>query len=163
MLCQQPDETLFGHFVIALKAAFHQQLSLADEGYGSVQIPLTYPFHYKRLLTFTMFPAGSTLHSTQFPPHLAVHHKLHPDQCADACLLAQQTTTLQTAPQYAQTTQMMNKKISRWYPWMMNTGLLKKHLKELSVSTNMDYRMDYASSHVLMRTITLFHPWTVWI
>ena len=34
-LCQQSDETLFGHFVIALNAAFNQQLSLADEGYKS--------------------------------------------------------------------------------------------------------------------------------
>ena len=31
-LCQQSDETLFGHFVIALNAAFTQQLLLADEG-----------------------------------------------------------------------------------------------------------------------------------
>ena len=71
------------------------------------QIPLTYPLHYKRLLAFTTFPAWSTLHSTQFPLHLTVHHKLHSDQCADACLLAQQTTTLQTTSQYAQTAQMM--------------------------------------------------------
>ena len=104
------------------------------------------------------------LHSTQFPPHLAVHHKLHPDQCTDACLLSLQATTLQTAPQSAQTAQMMKtRKISRWYPWMMNTGPLKKHLTELSVSMNMDYHMDYANTHVLMRTITLFHTWTVWI
>ena len=34
-LCQQSDETLFGHFVIALNAAFNQQLLLADEGYES--------------------------------------------------------------------------------------------------------------------------------
>ena len=34
-LCQQSDETLFGCFVIALNAAFGQQLSLADEGYDS--------------------------------------------------------------------------------------------------------------------------------
>ena len=34
-LCQQSDKTLFGHFVIALNAAFDQQLSLADEGYES--------------------------------------------------------------------------------------------------------------------------------
>ena len=34
-LHQQSDETLFGHFVIALNAAFDQQLSLADEGYES--------------------------------------------------------------------------------------------------------------------------------
>ena len=32
---QQSDETLFGHFVIALNAAFNQQLLLADEGYKS--------------------------------------------------------------------------------------------------------------------------------
>ena len=34
-LCQQSDEILFGHFVIALNAAFDQQLALADEGYES--------------------------------------------------------------------------------------------------------------------------------
>ena len=34
-LHQQSNETLFGHFVIALSAVFDQQLSLADEGYGS--------------------------------------------------------------------------------------------------------------------------------
>ena len=34
-LCQQSEETLFEHFVIALNAAFTQQLSLADEGYES--------------------------------------------------------------------------------------------------------------------------------
>ena len=34
-LCQQSDKILFGHFVIALNAAFDQQLSLADKGYGS--------------------------------------------------------------------------------------------------------------------------------
>ena len=34
-LHQQSDKTLFGCFVIALNAAFDQQLSLADEGYES--------------------------------------------------------------------------------------------------------------------------------
>ena len=32
-LCQLSEETLFGHFVLALNAAFIQHLSLADEGY----------------------------------------------------------------------------------------------------------------------------------
>ena len=32
-LCQQSDETLFGHFIKAINAAFTQQLSQADEGY----------------------------------------------------------------------------------------------------------------------------------
>ena len=34
-LHQQSDKILFGHFVIALNAAFDQQLALADEGYAS--------------------------------------------------------------------------------------------------------------------------------
>ena len=44
-LHQQSDKILFGHFVIALNAAFDQQISLADEGYEVVQILLTYPLH----------------------------------------------------------------------------------------------------------------------
>ena len=45
MLHQQSEETLFGCFVIALNAAFTQQLSLADEGYesGSDTIDLPTP------------------------------------------------------------------------------------------------------------------------
>ena len=44
-LCQQSDESLFGHFVIALNAAFNQQLLLVDEGYesGSDTIDLPTP------------------------------------------------------------------------------------------------------------------------
>ena len=34
-LQQLSEEALFGHFVLALNAAFTQQLSLADEGYES--------------------------------------------------------------------------------------------------------------------------------
>ena len=34
-LCQLSEEALYGHFVLALNAAFTQQLSLADEGYES--------------------------------------------------------------------------------------------------------------------------------
>ena len=34
-LCQLPEETLFGCFILALNAAFTQQLSLEDEGYES--------------------------------------------------------------------------------------------------------------------------------
>ena len=44
-LCQQSDETLFRCFVIALNAAFNQQLLLAEEGYesGSDTIDLPTP------------------------------------------------------------------------------------------------------------------------
>ena len=46
-----------------------------------------------------MFPAWNTLHLIQLPPHHTVHHKLHPDQCADAYPSVQQMATLQTALQ----------------------------------------------------------------
>ena len=44
-LCQQSAEILFGCFVITLNAAFDQQLLIADEGYESGYILLTYPLH----------------------------------------------------------------------------------------------------------------------
>ena len=84
----------------------------------------------------------------------------HPDQCTDTYPLVQQTVTLWTAPQYAQ---KMKRKTSRWYLWTMNTGPLKKHLKEHYVFTNMVYHMDYACTHVLMCTVKLSPTWTVWI
>ena len=42
-LHQQSDEILFGHFVIALKSAFDQQLSLAGEGYESASDTVDLP------------------------------------------------------------------------------------------------------------------------
>ena len=154
---------MFAHFVIALNAAFTQQLLLADEGYesGSDTIDLPTPLQKTPHIHHV-----SSLEHASFNPvttNLTVHHKLLLDQCIDAYPLAQLTTKLQTAIQYAQTAQMKKKKIFRWYPWMMNTGLPKKHLKEIFVSMNMDYCITYANIHVLMRTITLFHTWTVWI
>ena len=115
-LCQQSDEILFGCFVIALNAAFDQQLSLVDEGYesGSDTIDLPTPLR-KTPHIQSMFPAWNMLHLIQFPPHNAVHHKPHPDQCADAYHLVHQTATLQTSLQNAQKVQKMKRKTSRWY------------------------------------------------
>ena len=48
-------------------------------------------------------------------------------------------------------------------PLPMNTGPLKKHLKEHYVFMNMVYHMDYANTHALMQTIKLSPTWTVWI
>ena len=77
-LCQQPDETLFGCFIIALNAAFNQQLSLVDEGYesGSDTIDLPTPLqktphiHHISSMEHTSFnPVFTTSHSTlQMPP-----------------------------------------------------------------------------------------------
>ena len=77
-LCQQSDETLFGHFIIALNAAFTQQLLLADEGYesGSDTIDLPTPLqktpriHHVSSLEHALFnPVTTTPCSTpQTPP-----------------------------------------------------------------------------------------------
>ena len=77
-LCQQSNEILFGQFVIALNAAFDQQLSLADEGYrsGSDTIDLPTPLrktphiHHVSSMEHASFnPAPTTPCSTpQTPP-----------------------------------------------------------------------------------------------
>ena len=72
-LCQLSEDVLFGHFVIALNAAFTQQLSLADEGYkyGSDTVDLPTPLretpciHHVSSMEHESFnPAHTTLHST---------------------------------------------------------------------------------------------------
>ena len=76
-LCQLPDETLFGHFIIALNAAFNQQLSLADEGYesGSDTIDLPTPLqktpcihHISSMEHASFNPVPTTPHSTPQTP-----------------------------------------------------------------------------------------------
>ena len=74
-LCQLSEDFLFGCFVIALNAAFTQQLSLADEGYESgsntadLPTPLQKPLTYTRCLAWNMHPSiQHTLHlATQLP------------------------------------------------------------------------------------------------
>ena len=77
-LHQQSNETLFGHFVIALNAAFDQQLLLANEGYeiGSDTIDLPTPLrktpcihHISSMKHASFDPVPTTLCSTpQTPP-----------------------------------------------------------------------------------------------
>ena len=83
--CQQSDETLFGHFIIALNAAFTQQLSLADEGYesGSDTIDLPTPLwktpciHHIFSMEHASFnPVTTTPHSTPQTPPRPVHRCL---------------------------------------------------------------------------------------
>ena len=84
-LCQQSDETLFGHFAIALNTAFHQQLSLADEGYESgtdtsdLPTPLrkTPCIHHISSKEHTLFnPVPTTPCSTPQTPPRPVHRCL---------------------------------------------------------------------------------------
>ena len=72
-LCQLSEDVLFGCFVIALNAAFTQQLSLADEGYesGSDTVDLPTPLrntpcihHMSSMENASFNPAHTTPHST---------------------------------------------------------------------------------------------------
>ena len=91
-LRQLSEDVLFGHFVIALNAAFTQQLSLADEGYesGSNTADLPTPLqktphiHHMSSMEHASFnPAHTTPHSTatimnhsspHTPPRPVCHH-----------------------------------------------------------------------------------------
>ena len=73
MLYQQSEDVLFGCLVIALNAAFTQQLSLADEGYGSGSDTLDLPtplrktphIHHVSSIEHTSFnPVNTTPHNT---------------------------------------------------------------------------------------------------
>ena len=77
-LHQLSEDVLFGCFVIALNAAFTQQLSLADEGYKSgsntayLPTPLqkTPHIHHMSSMEHASFnPAHITPHSTATIPH----------------------------------------------------------------------------------------------
>ena len=48
-LCQQPDEILFGWFMITLNAAFDQQLALGDEGYENISDTINLPTPLRKM------------------------------------------------------------------------------------------------------------------
>ena len=116
-LCQLSEDVLFGCFVIALNAAFIQQLSLADEGYKSdsdtVDLPTplgkTPCIHHVSSMEHASFnPAHTTSCSTvTITPHSSP--QTLPDQCATAYHSTPIVTRIQTALQYTLTVQMMTR------------------------------------------------------
>ena len=98
-LCQLSEETLFGCFVLALNAAFTQQLSLEDEGYKSgsnedVRTPLckTPCIHHVSSLEHASFnpvhstpcrPATSTCNLTHSPARSVWCHLSFSDDSMD--------------------------------------------------------------------------------
>ena len=165
-LCQLSEEALFGHFVLALNAAFTQQLSLADEGYESgsnddLPTPLqkTPCIHHVSSMEHASFdpahtmpccPADTPYYDTQPSPPRPVHH------CLMFFLTAQRVTRTQTAHQ-------MKRKISKWYLLMMNTGQQKWYQREHFAYMKMGYQTMYVNTHALMGIlITLSHIWAAW-
>ena len=68
-LCQLSEDVLFECFVIALNAAFTQQLSLADEGYESGSDTVDLPTPLRKTLPYTTCLAWKM--------HPSIHHTLH--------------------------------------------------------------------------------------
>ena len=68
-LCQLSEDVLFGCFVIALNAAFTQQLSLADEGHKSGSDTVDLPTPLRKTLAYTMCLAWIMHPSTQYTLH----------------------------------------------------------------------------------------------
>ena len=65
---QQSEEILFGHFMIALNAAFDQQLLLADEGYESGSHTIDLPTPLRKTPRIHLVP--STEHASFDPEHV---------------------------------------------------------------------------------------------
>ena len=93
-LHQLSEDVLFGHFVIALNAAFTQQLSLADEGYesGSDTVDLPTPLrktpriHHVSSMEHAFFnPAHTTPHTTVTITHCSSPQT--PTRPVHCCLL----------------------------------------------------------------------------
>ena len=158
-LCQQSDETLCGCIIIALNAAFTQQLLLADEGYKSgfdtvdLHTPLwkTPCIHHISSLEHASFnPVTTTPHSTPQTPPRPV--------CRCLSFSSVDNYTPNSTPVYSDSSDEEEEDFQK-VPLDYEHWTSKKHLKEHFVSMN----ITYANTHVLMRTITLFHTWTVWI
>ena len=66
-LCQLSEDVLFGCFVIALNAAFTQQLSLADEGYKSGSDTVDLPTPLRK--TPCIHHMSSMEHASFYPAH----------------------------------------------------------------------------------------------
>ena len=70
-LRQLPEDVLFGHFVIALNAAFTQQLSFADEGYESGSDTMDLPTPLRK--TPHILHVSSLDHASFNPVHTTPH------------------------------------------------------------------------------------------
>ena len=82
-LHQQPNEILFGHFVITLNATFDQQLSLADEGYESILDIIDLPTLLRK--TQRIHHVSSIEHASFSPEPVTPQNmpQTPPDQYAD--------------------------------------------------------------------------------
>ena len=155
------DEILFGHFVIALNAAFDQQLSLADEGYesGSDTIDLPTPlrktpciYHVSSMEHASFNPVPTTPCSIPQTPPRPVCRCLS-FSSADIYSLDSTSECSELSKDEQEDFQMVPLDDEHW----TSEETPKGHY------IFMVYHMDYPHTHALMQTIKCPPTWTVWI
>ena len=167
-LHQLSEDVLFGCFVIALNAAFTQQLSLADKGYtsGSDTVDLPTPLrktphiHHVSSMEHASFnPAHTTPHSTvtmtpcsspQIPIR-PVHHCLSFSSDSDQ---DPDSTLVYSSDEEEEDFQMIPLDDEHWTSEQVpeRTFCIPK----------MDYQITYANIHAIMEVMTLSHTWIAW-
>ena len=155
---------MFGHFIIALNAAFNQQLSLADEGYesGSDTIDLPTPLqktphiHHVSSMEHVSFNLVTTTpcSTPQTPPRPVCRH---------LSFSSTDNYTPDSTPVCSDSSDEEEEEDFQMVPLDDKQWTLEETPERIFVSTNMDYCITYANTHVLMRTITPIHTWTAWI
>ena len=168
-LCQQSEETLSGHFIIALNTAFTQQLLLEDAGYesGSETIDLPTPLwktpcihHISSMEHASFNPVSTTPHSTvtitphgtpQTPPrpvHRCLYFSSDNDPDTDSTPVYSDSSNdeedFQTAP------------LDDEHWTSEETPERTFCIHEQGLPHN------YANIHALMAAITLLLTWIVW-
>ena len=154
---QQSDELLYGHFVIALNAAFDKQLLLADKGYESSSDTVDLPTPLRK--TPRIHHVSSMEHASFDPePVTPLNMPQTPPRSVCRCLSFSSTddntlhtprTTQASTPEYSEDeeeeedfqTVLLND--DHW----TSEG---KYLKEHYAFVSMAYHMGYAHTHALM-------------
>ena len=165
MICHLSEDVLFGHFVIALNAAFTHQLSLADEGYESgsdtVDLPTslrkTPCIHHVSSMEHASFnPVHTTPCSTvTLTPHSSPQTPTRP-VCCCLSFSSDSDQDPDSTPVYSSDEEEED---FQMVPLDDKTGHQSKYLRELFAYTKMDYHTTYANIHALMEAVTLFHTW----
>ena len=185
-LHQLSDDVLFGCFVIALNAAFTQQLSLADEGYesGSDTVDLPTPLrktphihHVSNMEHASFNPVHTTPHNTvtithhsspQTPTRPVCHHlsfSSDSDQDPDSTPVYSNSSDNDQDPDSTPVYSDSPDEEEEDFPMV---PLDDEHwtseivLKELFVYMKMDYQITYANIHALMGAMTLSHTLIAW-
>ena len=169
-LHQQSEETFFGCFVIALNAAFTQQLSLADEGYESGSDTVDLPTPSQK--TPHIHHVSSIEHASFNPVHTTPCNTVNMTPCSSpqtptrpVCqhlFFSSDTDHTPDSNPACSDSSDEEEEDFQMVPLDDEHWTLEEVPERTFPYTNMDYHITYANTHALMGTMTLFHTWIVW-